>query len=85
MRLTIEGLQGAFDIPAESKDAYGNAVRQGFDEATGWPLEIRHKGTGMHLVFIPAGEFMMGSPDGEYDRVSHEGPVHKVRLSVRDL
>jgi formylglycine-generating enzyme required for sulfatase activity len=45
------------------------------------PLEIRHKKTGMHFVFIPPGEFLMGSPDNEKDRSSREGPVHKVRLS----
>jgi len=32
---------------------------------------------GMVFVLIPAGEFMMGSNDGEYD----ERPVHQVRIS----
>src|SRR5262249_47381519 len=31
---------------------------------------------GMVFVLIPAGEFMMGSNDGEYD----ERPVHQVRI-----
>jgi formylglycine-generating enzyme required for sulfatase activity len=33
------------------------------------------------MVVVPAGEFMMGSPDGEDGRGSDEGPVH--RVSVR--
>jgi formylglycine-generating enzyme required for sulfatase activity len=32
---------------------------------------------GMTFVLLPAGKFMMGSKDGEYD----EKPVHKVRIS----
>ena len=72
-----------FEIPAEPRDKYGNPVRTGLDEKTGLPLEIRHKVTGIHLVFVPAGEFMMGSPDDEKDRnnVGDEGPVHEVRLT----
>jgi formylglycine-generating enzyme required for sulfatase activity len=35
----------------------------------------------MHFVFIPAGEFSMGSPNDEKDRHDNEGPVHKVEIS----
>ena len=36
----------------------------------------------MHFVFIPPGEFLMGSPDGEMGRdANREGPVHKVSLT----
>ncbi len=35
---------------------------------------------GMEFVKIPAGEFMMGSPSGEKDKCSDEGPVHKVMI-----
>lgn len=34
--------------------------------------------TGPDLVVIPAGSFMMGSPDSEEDRYDNEGPVHRV-------
>jgi len=33
------------------------------------------------VVYIPPGEFMMGSPDGEEDRDSGEGPQHSVKIS----
>jgi len=36
----------------------------------------------MKLVLIPAGKFMMGSPDGETDRQSDEGPRREVTISV---
>lgn len=36
---------------------------------------------GMNLAFIPAGEFLMGSPKNESQRVDHEGPQHKVKIS----
>jgi formylglycine-generating enzyme required for sulfatase activity len=36
---------------------------------------------GMKLVLIPAGEFMMGSPETEKDRSPDESPQHKVRIS----
>ncbi|PXF60810.1 MAG: formylglycine-generating enzyme family protein [Candidatus Methanogaster sp.] len=34
----------------------------------------------MEFVLIPAGEFEMGSPSGEEDRDSDEGPVHHVKI-----
>ena len=33
------------------------------------------------LVVVPAGSFMMGSPDGEEDRDDDEGPLHEVRIA----
>jgi len=33
---------------------------------------------GPQMVVIPAGSFMMGSPDGESDRSTNEGPRHRV-------
>jgi formylglycine-generating enzyme required for sulfatase activity len=78
-------LASDFDVPKEPKDKHGNPIRKGSDKKTGMPLEIRHKQTGMHFVFIPAGEFLMGSPDNEKDRepgdAGREGPQHEARLT----
>ena len=35
----------------------------------------------LEMVRIPAGEFPMGSPEGEVDRASDEGPQRKVRVA----
>lgn len=35
----------------------------------------------MKLALIPAGKFMMGSPDSERDRINNEGPQREVTLS----
>ena len=34
------------------------------------------------MVVVPAGEFMMGSPAGEYGREADEGPQHKVTIRL---
>ncbi|MGA2618543.1 MAG: formylglycine-generating enzyme family protein [Thermoguttaceae bacterium] len=36
---------------------------------------------GMKLVLIPAGEFMMGSPDSDTKAKPHEKPQHRVRIT----
>jgi formylglycine-generating enzyme required for sulfatase activity len=33
------------------------------------------------MVLVPAGEFMMGSPENETERYAQEGPQHKVKIS----
>jgi formylglycine-generating enzyme required for sulfatase activity len=48
---------------------------------TGWAKEIVHEKTGVEMVFIPAGEFMMGSPAEEKGRLQNEGPVQRVRIT----
>jgi formylglycine-generating enzyme required for sulfatase activity len=36
---------------------------------------------GMNLALIPAGEFMMGSPETEKERFDIEGPQHRVKIT----
>ena len=36
---------------------------------------------GMKLVLIPAGEFLMGSPDSDKDAADDEKPQHRVRIT----
>ena len=44
------------------------------------PKEIVNS-IGMRLVLIPAGEFMMGSPDSDPDAVASQKPQHRVRIT----
>ena len=39
------------------------------------------KGVKLEMVLIPAGEFMMGSPDSDKDAQSWEKPQHRVRIT----
>ena len=39
------------------------------------------KGVKLEMVLIPAGEFMMGSPDSDKDALSWEKPQHRVRIT----
>jgi len=40
--------------------------------------EVEVKGVGFVLRWIPPGNFMMGSPEDEPERMSSEGPLHRV-------
>ena len=59
-----------------SNDAGGNTK--------GRPEEVTVKldgGVKIKLVLIPAGEFMMGSPDADADAYGSEKPQHRVRIT----
>jgi len=49
-------------------------------KAAGVPVE-KTNSIGMKLVLIPAGEFMMGSPEDERGPLHREGPQHRVRIT----
>jgi len=42
---------------------------------------LRNGGEGPLMVVVPAGRFLMGSPDGEPKRDNDEGPQHEVRIA----
>ena len=48
------------------------------DHGTGTATEI---GAGIEKVRIPAGTFLMGSPDGDTEAIDNEKPQHKVTLT----
>jgi len=56
------------------------ATKPDVTEEPGPPSEIVNS-VGMKLKLIPAGEFMMGSPESDDHALSHERPQHKVRIT----
>jgi formylglycine-generating enzyme required for sulfatase activity len=50
-------------------------------EASGQPWKVRDRATGIELVLVMPGEFLMGSPESEPGRFADEGPQHRVRLT----
>jgi formylglycine-generating enzyme required for sulfatase activity len=45
------------------------------------PGSVINNSIGMKLTLIPAGSFIMGSPEGEYGTWDHEGPQHKMKIT----
>ena len=56
-------------------------IRDRQTSQAGYRGEPLGKGVSLELMKIPAGEFMMGAPDGEAGRSSDEGPQHRVSVS----
>ena len=50
-------------------------------QATPAGVKVITNSIGMKLALIPAGEFMMGSPDSDLDASGDEKPQHQVRIS----
>jgi len=57
-----------------------SAAEQPKQPAANQPKEITNS-IDMKLVLIPAGEFMMGSPDSDTDAEADEKPQHRVRIT----
>ncbi len=55
-------------------------LKQPTSDSDGWASEIRHKTTGIEMVYVVPGEFMMGSPLKEARRCDDE-TLHKVKLT----
>ena len=43
-------------------------------EASGQPWKVRDRATGIEMVLVMPGEFLMGSPESEEGRNADEGP-----------
>lgn len=72
------GVAGAYAVsnPSPGGSPAGAAYQPGrvFED----PLAAGGKGPS--LVVVPAGQFIMGSPESEAGRYAHEGPQHTVRF-----
>lgn len=79
-KLIPRELAEEYVIPVEYKDPYGIPTRSGRDYLNNYPLEIRHKASGILLSLVPQGEFKMGSPVGEEERQEDEFQ-HQVTIS----
>jgi formylglycine-generating enzyme required for sulfatase activity len=64
--------------------ATGQETGQAGGKTNGLPKEIAADlggGVKMEMVLIPAGEFMMGSPDSDRSAANDEKPQHRVRIT----
>jgi formylglycine-generating enzyme required for sulfatase activity len=70
------------DVVEEAGAAMGKAVasRKECSHRLELPVEITNS-IGMRLKLMPAGEFMMGTPESDNPTMSHESPQHKVRIT----
>jgi hypothetical protein len=58
--------------PKPPPQGFVPAYAAGTDPVTGLPTRVVHQASGIMLVLIPAGEFLMGSPDDEPGRSNRE-------------
>ena len=65
-------------IPAGCRIKPGSEAER--DTNSGWAKEVIHETSGVELVYVPRGEFTMGSPAGEAGRYDDEGPQRSVTI-----
>jgi formylglycine-generating enzyme required for sulfatase activity len=72
-----ESLRQNSSIPAELMGIDGFADKLEKNPRGFWEATLKN---GLVLVYIPAGEFLMGSPRSESGGEKNEGPVHRVYI-----
>src|SRR3954471_3903947 len=75
--LCISGLLSSCDKPSSQSGTSSNGQPGTQQAGTAGPVEIVTS-SGIEMVWLPAGEFMMGSGKGNPD----EAPAHRVKLSA---
>jgi len=78
------GLEGlAYEVDLAEVNGHYKPERRFVEKSTGLQKKIIDLGNdvAMEFVYIPAGEFMMGSPSNEKRRNYDEGPRHRVKIS----
>ncbi len=70
----------SFEFDVVTVDAQGNVMERRKGRAR-YFIEDLGDGVKLEMVEIPGGEFVMGSPDVEDDRLDCEGPQHWVKVS----
>src|SRR5574341_817303 len=70
----------SFEFDVVTMDAKGNVTERRKGRAR-YFIENLGGGVKLEMVEIPGGEFIMGSPDTKDERVSWEGPQHRVKVS----
>ncbi len=78
LTIGLGAAQIAPESPRRLPDGYGKARGAVTDAATGLPKRIIHKASGIVLALIPAGEFAMGSPPNEANRLRGEDQHRRV-------
>jgi formylglycine-generating enzyme required for sulfatase activity len=63
-------------LPPETERSYAQMILQ-----PGQILSFRECSRCPEMVVLPKGEYMMGSPETEKDRLANEGPRHKVTIA----
>src|SRR5690606_24146296 len=61
---------------------YNLALGQSSDIMEDYTQNISGSDLEIEMVAIPAGEFLMGSPENESNRLEDEGPVHAVKIDA---
>ena len=81
---TIRNRKSTIPAPPPAVAPFGEQKAKEHQEAwakhLGLPV-VQTNSIGMKLVLIPSGQFLMGSPESERNRSSHEGPQHEVRIT----